>query len=161
MANKKLFQDLVLTSTPSTSDRFALGKAGSAYKNITAEDLRTWILANVPPPYEPTLLHKVVDIGGWDMDVSNDTTKEVSLGVARSKIRSITVNIRSNTDGIYTFAAPAGNDEVRQWWRVMTESQYASNARIKLYSKDNGYFSQSAFNGSSGNRGWIYITYLP
>ena len=48
MADKKLFADLVL-GTPSTSDRFAFGKAGSAYKNITYGDLKNLIVAAVPP----------------------------------------------------------------------------------------------------------------
>ena len=57
MANKKLFQDLVLTSTPLTTDRFALGKSGSAYKNITAADLKTWITSSIPAPYVLSLIH--------------------------------------------------------------------------------------------------------
>lgn len=159
MANKKLFDAEVRTTPISTSQRIATGTAAGTTYNITVGNFRDWVIDAVPP-YVPPLLTKVVNIGGWDMDVSSDTTKEVSLGVARNKIRSIVVVIQSNSYGLYTFAAPAGNDEVRQWWRVMTEAAYASNARIKMYSENGGYFDQSAFNGTSINRGYITVWYV-
>lgn len=161
MADKKLFQDLVLTSTPSTTDRFALGKSGSAYKNITAGDLRTWIVSIVPPPTPaPTLLMKVINIGSYDM-YPGDKNKDVNLtGINRTKIRSIVVNILSNAGGVYPMASPAGNDELRSWWRVY--DNYTYPAKIKLYSENNSFFDQSAFNGSGpgGNRGYITIWYV-
>jgi len=160
MANKKLFQDLVL-GTPSSTDRFAFGKSGSAYKNITYGDLKNLILASVPPPYEPPFLTKIVNIGAFDM-YPGDKEKELYLGVARSKIRNVSVNILSNSGGVYSMASPAGNDELRSWWRVMQESSYASNARIKLYSENNSFFDQSAFNGNGpgSNRGYVLVTYV-
>jgi len=166
MANKKLFEDLVLTSTPLTTDRFALGKSGSAYKNITAADLKTWITSSIPAPYVPEFITKVVNIGAYDMQGSGERTKEINLGVTRNKIRSVVVMIQSNDGGFYPIFQPdqSGNvDEVQQYWFVRQESQYASNARIKIASKNNGYFDQSAFNGNgpSGNRGYITIIHVP
>lgn len=153
MADKKLFE-LEIGTTPSTSDKIAYGKAGSSYKNITAANLRLWILEALPTPELET---KIVNIGGYDME-GGDRNKEVSLvGVNRSDIVNVTVNIRSNDGGLYPMASPAGNDELRSWWRIM--SNYSNPARIKLYSENNSYFDQGAFNGTSGNRGFIMITY--
>ena len=108
MPNKKLF-DLELGTSPATSDKIAYGKAGSSYKNITVEDLSDWIIARIPPP-AGTLLTKVVNITSYDMERgSTDADKLVALGVARDKIRSCTVLIRSNDGGLYPLAMPAGD----------------------------------------------------
>ena len=49
MANKPLFE-LELKNEPLTTDKLALGKSGSSYKNITAANLSDWIIARIPPP---------------------------------------------------------------------------------------------------------------
>ena len=162
MANKKLFEDLVLTSTPLTTDRFALGKPGSAYKIITAADLKTWMLKDLPTP--STLLTKVVNIGAYDMNRSSgNAEKDVALGVPRTKIRAIVVTILSNTSGIYTMASPVTltdrSPQLRSWWRVLDTG---TNATIRLYSDDQGYFDVGAFNGNGpdNNRGYITVWYV-
>ena len=168
MANKKLFQDLVLTTTPETTDRFALGKSGSAYKNITAANLKTWITSSIPTPYVPEFLTKVVNIGALAMDSnSSNADKNVALGVQRSKIRSCQVLILSNLGGLYPMALPAGNKEMKSWWYIRQEPEYSSNARVRIYSEgstaNKSFFNQGAFSGSGpgGNRGYIYVTYVP
>jgi len=159
MADKKLFE--LEVGTPATSDKLAYGKAGSVYKNITYGDFKALIIAAVPPPPAPDLLTKVINIGAYDM-AGGDRNKDVVLtGINRTKIRSIVVNILSNSSGIYPMASPAGNDELRSWWRVY--DNYTNPARIKLYSENNSYFDQAPFdgNGPSNNRGYIYVTYIP
>ena len=165
MANKKLFENLVL-GTPSSTDRFAFGKAGSAYKNITYGDLKNLIVAAVPsPPSPPLLTQKVVNIGAFDMAGSGELSKDVSLGVQRSKIRSAQVMILSNDGGLYPMAMPAGNKELKSYWFIRQESAYASNARVHIYSDartNPSFFDQGAFNGNgpSNNRGYITIWYV-
>ena len=164
MADKKLFEDLVLTSTPLTTDRVALGKAGSAYKNITAADLRTWMLASVPPL--PTLLTKVVNITNFDMSGSGEKTKTVALGVVRDKIRSCTVLIKSNQGGLYPLSLPAGNKEIKSYWYIRQDAGDANNAVVYIYTDcrtNPAFFDQSSFdgNGTGGIRGYIYVTYVP
>jgi len=165
MADKKLFKDLIL-GTPSSTDRFAFGKSGTAYKNITYGDLKDLIVAAVPA-YEPEFKTKVVNIGALAMDSNtSNADKNVALGVQRSKIRSCQVLILSNTGGLYPMALPAGNKEVKSWWYIRQESNYASNARVRIYSEgsrvNKSFFNQSSFsgNGPSGNRGYIYVTYI-
>ena len=162
MANKKLFE--LEVGTPSTTDKIAYGKAGSNYKNITAGSFRTWILNEIPAP---TFLTKVVNIGSLSMDSnSSDTNKTVALGVARNKIRSCQVLILSNLGGLYPMAMPAGNKEMKSFWWIRQEPEYASNARVQIYSEgstaNKSFFNQGAFsgNGPSGNRGYIYVTYV-
>ena len=166
MADKKLFQDLVLTSTPLTTDRFALGKSGSAYKNITASDLSDWIIERIPTPTE-TFLTKVVNVGALRMDSdTSNADKLVALGVVRDKIRSCQVLILSNDGGLYPMALPAGNKEVKSWWYIPQDSGYSANARIRIFSEgsrvNKSFFNQGSFsgNGPGGNRGYIYVTYV-
>lgn len=164
MANKKLFE--LETGTPATSDKIAYGKSGSSYKNITYGNFKALIIAALPP--QPTLLTKVVNITNYDMERGNtDAEKYVSLGVARSKIRSCTVLIRSNDGGLYPLSMPAGNKEIKSFWWIRQESNYATNARVQIKSEgsnvNKSFFNQSAFNGNGtgGIRGYIYVTYEP
>ena len=160
----KLFE--LELGTPATSDKIAYGKAGSVYKNITAGDFRTWITNSIPtPPAAPILTQKVVNIGAFDMSGSGEKSKDVALGLQRSKIRSAQVMILSNSGGLYPMAMPAGNKELKSYWFIRQESQYASNARVHIYSDarvNPSFFDQGAFdgNGPSGNRGYITIWYV-
>jgi len=160
MANKKLFE--LLEGTPGSTDKLVFGKSGSTYKNITYQNFKDLIIAAIQPA--GTLLSKVVNIGPWDMNRSSgDADLEVPLGVTRTKIRAIVVNVLSNTGGIYTLASPVTqtdtSPQLRSWWRVLDTG---TNATIKLYSDDKGFFDQSAFNGNGpgGNRGYITVWYV-
>jgi len=158
MADRKLFQDLILTSTPLTTDRFALGKSGSPYKNITAADLRTWIISAVPPiPPTPTILQKSVNIGAWNM--LGTPGKSVSLGVARSKIRGIQVTIISDSGSLQDIGHPHSNEEISAWWKINYTTS-ASNAQIDLSRKWDFYFSNGNFDNGSINRGYILVSYV-
>jgi len=165
MADKKLFE--LLLGTPATSDKIAFGKAGTTYKNITYGDLKNMIIAGIPTPYVPEFLTKVVNITNFDMSGTGEKTKDVDLGVDRSKIRSCVVLIRSNDGGLYPLSMPSGNNETKSYWFIRQESTYASNARVHIYSDarvgGSSFFDQGAFdgNGTGGIRGYIYVTYLP
>jgi len=161
MADKKLFE--LELGTPSDSEKIAYGKLGSVYKNITVGQFKTLIINAIPPPV-PELLTKVVNIGAFDMNRSSgDAEKDVALGVVRTKIRAIVVTILSNTNGIYTMASPVtqvtGSPQLRSWWRVLDTG---TNATIRLYSDDKGFFDVGAFdgNGPSNNRGYITVWYV-
>jgi len=163
MANKKLFGAGVVT-TPTGSKLIAFGDSNTAAQNITIEKFKDWIISQIPPPPTGTLLTKVVNIGPWDMNRSSgDADLEVALGVVRSKIRAIVVNVLSNTGGIYTLASPVTqtdtSPQLRSWWRVLDTG---TNATIKLYSDDKGFFDQNAFdgNGPGNNRGYITVWYI-
>jgi hypothetical protein len=165
MANKKLFGAGTPVTTPTGSKLLAFGNSTTAAQNITITDFSTWVIAQIPPPPTTTLLTRVVDIGGYDMNGSSgDRNKELNLGVQRDKIRGIVVTIISNTGGLYTLASPVEqvdtSPQIRSWWRIFDGSTYAANARIKLYSKDRGYFDQGAFDGTGINRGYITIWYV-
>jgi len=163
MANKKLFE--LLLGTPATSDKIAYGKAGSTYKNITAGNFRDWILSAIPP--SSTLLTKVVNITNYDMSGSGWKNKEVPLGVAKDKIRSCTVLIRSNQGGLYPLPMPAGNKEIKSFWFIRQDGNLDAPAVVSIQSDaavvNPSYFDQGSFdgNGTGGIRGYIYVTYVP
>ena len=163
MANRKLFgTEIGLTTNPATTKRIAVGDTSTTVLNMTMGALRTWILNEIPAP---EFITKVVNIGAFDMS-GGDREKEFNLGVTRNKIRSVVVMIQSNLGGFYPIFQPdqSGNtDEVQQYWFIRQELEYASNARILIYSKNNGYFDQSAFdgNGPSSNRGYVTIIHVP
>jgi len=165
MANRKLFgTEIGLTTNPATTKRIAVGDTSTTVLNMTMGALRTWILDAIPAP---EFLTKVVNIGALAMDSnSTNTNKTVALGVARNKIRSCQVLILSNDGGLYPMAMPAGNKEMKSYWWIRQEATYASNARVQIYSEgstaNKSFFNQGAFsgNGPSGNRGYIYVTYV-
>jgi len=167
MADKKLFGQSVVT-TPSGSKYLAFGSSTSTAQNITITNFKDWIIAQIPTPPTPpvtTLLTKVVNIGAFDMAGSGELTKHVSLNVVRSKIRSAQVMILSNDGGLYPMAMPAGNKELKSFWFIRQDSQYASNARVTIYSDarvNPSFFDQGSFNGNGpgGNRGYITIWYV-
>ena len=166
MANRKLFgTDIGLTTNPATTKRIAVGDTSTTVLNMTMGALRTWILNEIPAP---EFLTKVVNIGALAMDSnSSNADKNVALGVQRSKIRSCQVLILSNNGGLYPMALPAGNKEMKSWWYIRQEAEYSTNARVRIYSEgsnvNKSFFNQSAFSGSGpgGNRGYIYVTYVP
>jgi hypothetical protein len=49
--------------------------------------------------------------------------------------------------------------QLRSWWRVLDTG---TNATIRLYSDDRGFFDQGAFdgNGPSNNRGYVTVWYV-
>jgi len=165
MANRKLFgTEIGLTTNPATTKRIAVGDTSTTVLNMTMGALRTWILNEIPAP---EFLTKVVNVGALSMDSnSSDTNKDIALGVARNKIRSCQVLILSNDGGLYPLAMPAGNKEMKSYWWIRQEATYASNARVHIYSEgsnvNRSFFNQGAFsgNGPSGNRGYIYVTYI-
>ena len=164
MANKPLFE-LELKNEPLTTDKLALGKSGSSYKNITAANLSDWIIARIPPPPAGTLLTKIVNIGAFNMAGSGEKSKVVALGVVRSKIRSAQVMILSNSGGLYPMALPAANKEMKSFWYIRQDAGDANNARVYIYNDcrtNRGFFDQSSFegNGPGGNRGYITIWYV-
>ena len=133
MANKKLFE-LELKNEPLTSDKFALGKSGSSYKNITAANLKTWMLKDLPTP-GTTLNTKVVNIGAFDMNRSS----------GNALASPVTQTDRS--------------PQLRSFWRMLDTG---TNASVIIYSDDQGYFDINAFdgNGPNNNRGYITVWYV-
>ena len=93
---------------------------------------------------------KVIDIGDWNMD----STQQVSIahGLTKSKIRSISVFIRADVDtNVYSF--PASDDGP-------TALSYANTTNIVLQRALSGTFDSTTFDDTSYNRGWITIQYI-
>jgi len=157
MANKKLFgSEIGLTTNPALTKRIAIGDTGSTVLNMTMGALRAWITGATAPSF----LQKVVNITSYDME-GGDRNKDVYLGIARTKIRSCTVLIRSNDGGLYPIMMQGNNKEIKSYWFIRQELAYASNALLAIRSESGSFFNQSAFNGTTALRGYIYIIYVP
>ena len=155
MADQKLFT--LSTAAIDGTKKIAFGKAGACSNTATLSTLKTWI---DPSPTE--LLTKVVCIGCWDMQRNTGTAcHDMGLGVTKSKVRSIDVNIYSNDcSAIYPILHPDSNGETGSGWQIVCAS---ATAVIRLFSRQDSFFNNSIFNGCEVgcNRGWVTVLYTP
>ena len=153
MSNKKLFN--LALATPSDSKRIAFGDSGATANNMTIGAFKAMIIASLPPP--PAIVTTSVNIGGWDM--RNGSGKDVSLGVDLNKIRGIQVIIKSNGGDFFPITFPNSNWELSAQWKLYNTP--TANAKINIYAKNNYWFDQSGFGGTSTNRGFIVVHHTP
>lgn len=98
---------------------------------------------------------KIVDIGDWNMDSSNQ--KDVSHGLTQDQIISVTGWIRRDDDAyrymIPTFNSGSGECElgVRYW----------TDTVVRLQRRVGGLFDDPNWDATSFNRGQLYIKYIP
>ncbi|MBN1185774.1 MAG: hypothetical protein JXB49_26060 [Bacteroidales bacterium] len=94
------------------------------------------------------LTRAVVEIGDWNMDT--EALKSVSLPMAISGIRSVSIIIRFDSSQymIYRDLLQDGYFEI-QW-----------NGIIVLHRNESGVFDSDAYDNTSYNRGWIVIDYV-
>lgn len=103
------------------------------------------------------LATKVIEIGDWDMEVSDSgsATKVVAHGVTFSKIRSVSVIVRNDADTeLYDL------DVIRTAWEGKqggVESITTNNINLRI--RATGFFDSNTFDNTSYNRGWVTIVY--
>ena len=91
---------------------------------------------------------KILEIGDWNMD--STLLVQVAHGVTLSKIRTISVLIREDSNTNYhDFAA---RDEGASY-------AFADATYITLSRKNAGVFDSTSYDSTSYNRGWITIQY--
>lgn len=154
MANKKLFSENEIVTNPSGAKRIAIGDDSTVTQNMTLSALKTWITGTTAPV---TLCTKIVNIGNWNMVGTAGVS--VSLNVCVCQIRSVDVIIRSDASELYPLVYPNSNYEFAGYWKICCTP--TTNAVIALSRKANYFFSQSAFNCSTWNRGWVTVSYIP
>lgn len=95
---------------------------------------------------------KVIDIGDWDMDTNSNIS--VTHGLTSTKIRSMVVTIRNDTDSQY-------HDFSSQQHSALTAGQFvrASSTSIAIERQGGGTFDDTSFSSTSFNRGWITVQY--
>jgi len=95
---------------------------------------------------------KVINIGDWDMDTTQNIT--VAHGLTSANIRRVTVIIR-NDDGSTTASLPfyLGGS-------TSTEGVSWTSTLISLSRATSGTFDGTNFDATSYNRGWIVIDYI-
>jgi hypothetical protein len=95
---------------------------------------------------------KIIDIGDWNMDSTAQVIVNHNLTLA--DIRNVSVLIRRDDDII---AYPLNHDDnatnIGGWF-------YVGSGAVFMFRSDPGKFSDTNFNATSFNRGWITITYV-
>ncbi len=102
-----------------------------------------------------SLRTKIVNIGDWNMDTTED--KPVTHGLTLSKIRSVSAMIRNDAGNfqydLYQYDHSAGNSFIDGG--IISISATA----ITLRRMTTGFFDNANFNSTSYNRGWVTIVY--
>lgn len=93
-----------------------------------------------------TLNEKIINIGDWNMD--STLSVAVAHGITHTKIRSISVVVRSDSDANYHDFGAFG-----------CVGMYASSTNIILLRETGGTFDNTSYDSTSYNRGWITIQY--
>ncbi|MCP4280775.1 MAG: hypothetical protein GY776_12310 [Alteromonas sp.] len=99
----------------------------------------------------------VLDIGDWDMSLTGDQIVTVAHGLTGSKIRSVDVMIRVDSDETYSLHTLLTNDS------ATSGGDYNVSATlVTLQRWPGGLFGVygTVFNETSYNRGWITIWYV-
>ena len=97
------------------------------------------------------LLTKIIPIGDWDMDATNEVN--IAHGLDHTKIRHLSVMIRHDSGSHYEF----GIDSLGG---ATNTRLFAGATNITITRADSGFFDTSSFNLTSYNRGWITIQYV-
>lgn len=99
---------------------------------------------------------KIIEIGDWNMDSKQQ--KYVAHGLTRTKIRSINIIIRGDSDGDYF---PLNYTDITSG---LTQGKWflpvGSETFIEMQRLASGLFDSTSFDATSYNRGWITIGYI-
>ncbi len=165
MADKKLFEDLTL-ATPTDTDRFAFGKAGSPYKNITLTDFKTVLFG----ASGGVLQQVAIEIGSWDMNDTFEGAGSKSVRVQSSPGVDIPwVNVRGVPSILIYNDAHTGVWEFFSDYtgtagslpQVTVQQLAGGAASIAINPRDGSIFqTNTVFNDPSVNRGWVIVNYV-
>lgn len=98
------------------------------------------------------LKSKTIDIGDWNMDITNSVT--VAHGLTLADIRKVDVSIRNDTGELYPLIVGGTATGVEGGW-------IGGTTLVTLTRVTSGYFDgSSSFDDTSYNRGWITIEYV-
>lgn len=100
------------------------------------------------------LPEKVVEIGDWNMQA--DATKDVDIGMPHTKVRSLSVLIKSDANG---YLAPINiPDQTSQLPAGSVGNVFGTEITLRRFAGER--FDNSIFSSTSYNRGYIYVTYV-
>ena len=130
-------------------------------------------LTNLPTAVNPSdavrydqvsSLQVILNIGDWNMNAAANGSVTVAhgLGANYKKIRSISVIIRDDTDSIYTNGLSGHYNIISGQQLGIYINGINSTNVILLVPTGSQYLADSAYsNGSSYNRGYVFIQYTP
>ena len=93
---------------------------------------------------------KDINIGDWNMDVTNSVS--VAHGLTLANIRNISASIRSDSESAHYTLLPAPDNTLDGWIDAVTTV-------VPLYRLTGGLFDSVNFDSTSYNRGWVTIWY--
>ena len=93
---------------------------------------------------------KVINIGDWNMDVTNSVS--VAHGLTLANIRNISASIRSDSESAHYTLLPAPDNTLDGWIDAVTTV-------VPLYRLTGGLFDSVNFDSTSYNRCWVTIWY--
>ncbi len=132
----------IIGDVTGNADTATLAAAASSIKETGAEN--------------GTLRWKIIEIGDWNMDTYQQ--KYVAHGLTRTKIRSINIIIRGDSDGDYY---PLNYTTITNG---LTQGKWilpvGSETLIEMQRLHQGLFDSTFFDSTSYNRGWITIGYI-
>ena len=111
-----------------------------------------------------TLLKKVINMGDWNMDTTNELSLAHGLGASWKNVRSIKGMLRDDTDSAY-YCIPTAVQLVDGhadlfFGRLLGEPAIDAT-NIHLFRTTGGAFDNAGFDSTPFNRGWITIEYVP
>ena len=124
--------------------------------NIIKFGIEDYVARNRPflltPGTSNKLNVKVIQIGDWNMDSTDNVN--VAHGLTLANIRNISVVIRD--DGNTTYYCLPGADATLA---ADQEYAFANASNVNIKRRDSGIFDNASFDQTSYNRGWITIMY--
>ena len=105
--------------------------------------------------FKLSLSTKVIDIGDWNMDTTQQ--KSVTHGLTLANIRTVEGMIRTNAGTLFAPITPAYSPSNDMDCNIKT----IGGTTIILERKFGGNFDNTNYNQTSYNRGWLKITYVP
>lgn len=165
-SDSRTFADGSTNAVVQTKEAEIVGSAPGAGQYITINSL-TGMLDRVWRPVTsetPKLRTKIIEIGDWDMDTTEEVYVEHDLPDWK-KIRSISAVVRNDADDEYfqlgtddngDVAATSGTGSV-----VGAGASNGFNAEnvIRLGRTASGRYDAATFDSTGFNRGWITVTY--
>lgn len=127
-----------------------ISESGSAIHIAGTLEIASGYRTQASGPYLKT---KVMDIGDWNM--ISTSTINIPHGILRSKIRTVTIIIRDDSD-LTSYPLGLGQTPGQESFCIIDDTNIVLD---RLGSGDGGIFDNTNFNSTSFNRGWVTITY--
>lgn len=150
----RVYADLATKNAIVTKKATVQGSIPGAGQYITIDSTGEKKVGLVASDEGVALRTKVIEIGDWNMDSTANV--DVTHGVSKDKIRSVSVLVRDDLGIVNSpLPLPATSGSTNfNGFRVGATS-------VQLYRESAGIFDNANFDSTSYNRGWVTVVYEP